>query len=104
MRIMLYKKIFLVVSYLLFFICLIISDIDNLIGAIIALASYSLGLYYCYAYIFKMDIDFHISALTLEDKYSRICIFLCGVSLIFSILLSLSGCVEIFDFDVVITT
>ena len=101
MRIKLYKRIFIVVSYLIFFICLINSDIDNWIVAIIVLAVYSLCLHYCYAYIFKVDMELHTLTLTLEDKYYRIWIFLCGASMVLSILFSMLGFVDILDFQAI---
>lgn len=94
-----YKRVFIVVSYLLFLICLLISGVDNWIVTIVILGVYSSSLHYCYAYIFDVDMVLHNATLTLKNKYGRIFIFLCGISIILSILFSLSGFYEILDFD-----
>jgi hypothetical protein len=99
MRNIFYKRVFIVISYLLFLICLLISDVDNWIFTIIILGVYSSSLHYCYAYIFDVDMVLNNATLTLKSKYGRIFIFLCGISIILSILFSLSGFYEILDFN-----
>lgn len=69
---------------------------DNLITTLML---YSLGVYYVYGYVFKKEIQLVGPVITIDDKYARIVILGCGVSIIISILLSLSGYIEVINLN-----
>lgn len=94
------KKIFIMSMLFLFLIFYSNSNVIESRNMTLIFIAYSLGIYYCYGYIYKMDIYIpRIIVLTLDYKYSRIAIFWVGVSLILSVLFSLSGYSGILAFD-----
>ena len=94
-----YKRVFLASMYLLYFICLLLSDIKGWGMIVVSFLSYSMILSYCYAYIFKLDIELPTGTIPLKNKYIRLIIFIMSASVIISMLLDLSGIVDLFDYQ-----
>jgi hypothetical protein len=94
-----YQKVFILLHYLLFFIFYCMSNLSGWDNLITTLMLYSLGVYYVYGYVFKKEIQLVGPVVTIDDKYARIVILGFGVSIIISILLSLSGYIEIINLN-----
>lgn len=94
-----YQKIFILLHYLLFFIFYFMSNLNGWDNLITTLMLYSLGVYFVYGYVFKKEIQVYGVTLPIDDKYVRLAIFGCGAFIIISILLSLSGCIEVINLD-----
>lgn len=97
MRKIYYKKILILLLCFLFFVFYFMSNVRSWDNSITLLMLYSVGGYFVYGYIFKIDIQITGIVLTMDNKYARIAIFGCGVGIIISILLSLSGYIEVID-------
>jgi len=86
------KKMFIALMFFLFLIFYSNSNVIESRNMTLIVIAYSLGVYYCYGYIFKMNIYIpRVVVLTLDYKYCRMVIFGVGVSLILSVFFSLSG-------------
>jgi hypothetical protein len=94
-----YQKIFILLHYLLFFIFYFMSNLNGWDNIITTLMLYSLGVYFVYGYVFKKEIQVYGVTLPIDDKYVRIVILGFGVSIIISILLSLSGYIEVINLN-----
>ena len=94
-----YQKIFILLHYLLFFMFYCISNLKGWDNLITTLMLYSLGVYYVCGYVFKKEIQSVGLVITIDDKYARIVILVFGVSIIISILLSLSGYIEVINLN-----
>ncbi|NVK73687.1 MAG: hypothetical protein HWE24_09420 [Oceanospirillaceae bacterium] len=94
-----YQKIFILLHYLLFFIFYFMSNLNGWDNLITTLMLYSVGVYFVYGYVFKKEIQVYGVTLPIDDKYARIDIFGCGAFIIISILLSLSGYIEVINLD-----
>tara|TARA_R110000764_G_scaffold239454_1_gene338934 strand:- start:574 stop:894 length:321 start_codon:yes stop_codon:yes gene_type:complete len=94
-----HQKIFILLHYLFFFMFYCISNLKGWDNIITTLMFYSVGGYFVYGYVFKKDIQIVGVTLTMDNKYGRIAVLVCGVSIIISILLSLSGYIEVINLN-----
>ena len=95
-----YKVTFITIAYLLFSICFFISNIDSWIVTVVLLGVYSMGLHYCYGYIFDLNIELDNGTLKIkENPYGRLLVFICGAFIVLSTLTSMSGYIQIWDFE-----
>lgn len=93
------QKIFILLLYLLFFIFYFISNLNGWDNIMTILMLYSVGVHFVYGYVFKKEIQLVGPVITIDDKYARIVILIYGVSIIISILLSLSGYIEVINLN-----
>ncbi|KZN14517.1 hypothetical protein OA79_04335 [Marinomonas sp. TW1] len=80
---------FLFLMYLLLLLCIYISEVRGWRSISGVILTYSLGLYYCYCFIFKKTIHYAYGVVRLESKYSRLFFLIVGMYCIFFVLDSL---------------
>ncbi|NVK73684.1 MAG: hypothetical protein HWE24_09405 [Oceanospirillaceae bacterium] len=77
---------FLICMYLVLFLCIYISDVRGWRGISGVILLYSLGLYYCDCFLFKKTIHLAYGVVRMENKYSRVFVFIGGIYIIYSAL------------------